>query len=569
MAFLRIFEKKFWTTFWKLCSEKEKRAIIAFLILLILASGTILFKHYFFQGKGKPAYGGELIEGVVGQVSSLNPVIADFGEANRSLISLIYEGLLEPDGQGGYRGGLAKSWEPLNDKSVWQVVLRDNIKWQDGQPITTDDIVFTIEKILDPRTRSPLASAWQGVVVKAYDKKIIEFYLKQPYQFFERNLADLKIIPKHIWKDIPVDNYWLTDYNLMPIGSGPFKPVSYQKTAQGTIKVFTFTPYKEYFSGRPYLDKVVFKFYQDYDEAQQALKAGKINSLADIVLSDVPIGFSGKKIKKILIPRFYGVFLNNQSVEIFKDKDIRKALFLATPKEKILEEALNNQGEAVNTPFVEGMEGWDKDFSKIDYNLEEAKTILIEAGFDKISDDGVREKTRKDKTKERLEFELTFPSSPLLFKVANILKDSWAQIGIKVKLSPKDINTLREENIFPRCYEAVLLGEINSLHPDLFSFWHSSQKFDPGLNVSLFDNEKADLLLEKIRKTDDQEKREKDYYKFQEIFLEENPAIFLFMPSYFWIVPADLNGMNYLQKVDYPFERFVGIRNWYMKETRK
>ncbi len=568
MPFFRIFEKKFWLTFWKVCSRKEKIIIISAFIVFIFSLSTIFFNNYLFAKKSLPARGGELIEGIVGQVSSLNPVIADFGEANRSLISLVYEGILEPDGQGGYKGGLAKSWKALDNKTVWRVVLKDNIKWQDGQPITTDDIVFTIGKILDPRTRSPLASAWQGVVVKAYDKKIIEFYLKQPYQFFERNLADLKIIPKHIWQNIPVDNYWLTDYNLMPIGSGPFKPMSYQKTTQGTIKVFTLQPYKNYFNGRPYLNKIIFKFYQNYDQAKEALAAGKINSLADIVLSNASISLSNKKIKKILVPRFYGIFLNNQSVEIFKDKNVRKALLLATPKKLILKKVLNNQGQVVNTPFVEGMDGWSSDFSKDEFNLEKAKQILIDDGFDSLDENGTREKARRDKTKEKLKFELVFPSSPLLFKVASIIKDTWAKIGVDITLKSKSIDSLREENIFPRCYEAVLLGEISSIHPDLFSFWHSSQKFDPGLNISLFDNEKADKLIEQIRKTDSPKQRKKDYYKFQEILLEENPVIFLFSPSYFWLIPNDLNGLNYLQKIDYPFERFVGAQNWYMKETR-
>ncbi len=569
MAFLKVFKGEFWKTFWRLCSKREKRMILIFLFFLLLAIVWLSLSHYYLSRKTIPTEGGKMVEGIVGQVSSLNPVIADFSEANRSLISLVYNGLLMPDGEGGYKGDLAKSWKALNDKSVWRVVLRDNIFWQDGQPITTDDIVFTLEKILDPRTRSPLASSWQGVVIKAYDKKIVEFYLKQPYEFFERNLADLKIIPKHIWENIPVDNYWLTDYNLLPIGSGPFKANSYQKTAQGTIKTFTFLPNKRYFKKKPYLEEIDFKFYQDYDEAKEAFAEGKINSLADITLSDSVINFKDKKIKKISIPRFYGVFFNNQSVGIFKDKFVRKALLLATPKEKILEDVLSGQGETINTPFIEGMEGWDESFQTSTFNLEEAKKVLENDGFDEFDDQGVRVKNSKEKQKIKLEFELTFPSSPLLFKVANILKNSWQKIGVKVNLSPKKIEDLREENIFPRCYEAVLLGEASSFHPDLFSFWHSSQKFDPGLNISLFDNEKADMLLENIRKSDNKKEREKDYYKFQEILLKENPAVFLFSPYYFWVLPSSLDGLSKINKIDYSFERFLDIQNWYMKKTKK
>ena len=569
MAFFRHFRKDYWLKFWRLCSKKEKKIIFISSFFFLSAVIFLIGAFYLSHTRVEPAYGGRLVEGVVGKVSTLNPILAGFNDADGSLISLIYDGILAPDGKGGYKPDLAESCQPLNGGSAWRVVLKDNIFWQDGKRITTDDIVFTIEKILDPRTRSPLAPSWQGVVVKAYDKRIIEFYLKEPYQFFRRNLADLKIIPKHIWESVPVSNYWLTDYNLLPVGSGPFEPESYQRTVEGTIKSFTLKANKKYFEGSPYLEGITFKYYDTYEEAARALANGKINSLADVALLGEEKTFLAKKVKKIEMPRFYGVFFNNQGEEIFKDGAVREALALATPKEQILKEVLNGEGKIINTPFIKGMDGWNPKFQEDYFDVEKAESVLEKAGFVDNDKDGIREKKEKDGKEEKLEFNLLFPSSPLLFRVGNILKESWAKIGVKVNLVSKPIDRLKEENIFPRDYQALLIGETTSFHPDLFGFWHSSQKFDPGLNIALFDNGEVDKLLEEIRSSGDKKKREEDYFAFQKIFLSENPAVFLFSPDYIWLLPSSLKGLGYLEKIDYSFERFIGARRWYMKEIRE
>ncbi len=550
-----LFQKENYLSFWKNCSAKERKAFIILTIVFFASSLSLLLSFYYQHTSLQPFPGGKITFGLVGEVTTLNPILTNFDNAESSLISLIYPSLLKTDGQGNYQSDILKEWNFLEDGRSLRIILKDNIFWQDGKKITTDDIAFTIQKITDPETNSPLSPSWQGITVKVYDQQIIEFFLKEPYVFFERNLANLKIIPKHIWEEISPQNYRLSEYNFFPVGAGPFKVEKFQKDKNGRIVSYTLKPNENYFGKKPYLKEINFKFYQNYQQAYQALKKGKIDSLFNLSAKNSQENFLKKKIYQVIVPRFYGIFFNPQEEEILNIPEIREALSLATPKKKIIDEVFEGKAELVNTPFIEGMEGYDKEFQKENFNLEKAKEIIQK----------LRE---EDKIPEKLEIQIVMPQGAEFFQMANILKEEWQKIGFEVKIETKEMKFLKEENIAPRNYQAILIGQMLNLQPDLFGFWHSSQKFDPGLNISLFDNEEADEAIEKIRQTFDKEERRKYYLKFQEIFLKEKPAIFLFSPNFYFLVPRSLKGIN-LEKVDYPFEIFNQANQWYLKEIRK
>jgi len=550
-----LFQKENYLSFWKNCSAEERKAFIILTIVFFASSLSLLLSFYYQHTSLQPFPGGKITFGLVGEVTTLNPILTNFDNAESSLISLIYPSLLKTDGQGNYQSDILKEWNFLEDGRSLRIILKDNIFWQDGKKITTDDIAFTIQKITDPETNSPLSPSWQGITVKVYDQQIIEFFLKEPYVFFERNLANLKIIPKHIWEEISPQNYRLSEYNFFPVGAGPFKVEKFQKDKNGRIVSYTLKPNENYFGKKPYLKEINFKFYQNYQQAYQALKKGKIDSLFNLSAKNSQENFLKKKIYQVIVPRFYGIFFNPQEEEILNIPEIREALSLATPKKKIIDEVFEGKAELVNTPFIEGMEGYDKEFQKENFNLEKAKEIIQK----------LRE---EDKIPEKLEIQIVMPQGAEFFQMANILKEEWQKIGFEVKIETKEMKFLKEENIAPRNYQAILIGQMLNLQPDLFGFWHSSQKFDPGLNISLFDNEEADEVIEKIRQTFDKEERRKYYLKFQEIFLKEKPAIFLFSPNFYFLVPRSLKGIE-LEKVDYPFEIFNQANQWYLKEIRK
>ena len=561
-------------TFFRLFSKKEKVALKVACFCLVIGFIIGLLSFYFSHTSVQPAEGGKFIEGIVGKVSSLNPIIVSPEEPAWDIIEIVYNGILKPDKSKGFVCDLCEKIETSKDLREWKVFLKKNVFWQDGEQFDSEDVLFTIEKILDEKINSPFYWNWEGVVVKCLDSYTIEFYLKNPYPFFEESLALLKIIPKHIWSKIDAQNYYLSEYNLLPIGTGPYIVKSYQKTNKGKIIGFSLERNQNYFNKTPYLKKVDFRFYENFEDAIKALSQGKIKSLGNLSPFDFKKPFYGKRKLKIKTPRFFLVFLNPELNPIFKDKKVRKALFFATNKKEIVKKIGLEEDCFSNTPFFEEMEGYSKKFKSDFFDLEKARKILNEDGFKDLDSDGILEKEVLDTEKEnkekktlKLEFELVLPQSDILFQVANILKEEWQKAGFKVNLRTLDVEQLSEE-ISQRNFESLLFGQMLTLKPDLFSFWHSSQIFEPGQNISLYEDQEIDAALEKIREGITKEERMKWYNKFQELFIEKVPGIYLFWYPYFWIVPKNVKGIE-VKSLNFAFERFNNITLWYEKTTRR
>ncbi|MBI2052583.1 MAG: hypothetical protein HYT38_02850, partial [Candidatus Sungbacteria bacterium] len=151
--------------------------------------------------------------------------------------------------------------------------------------------------------------------------------------------------------------------------------------------------------------------------------------------------------------------------------------------------------------------------------------------------------------------------------VASALKSDWEKIGVKVNLDVVPVNAIQNQTIRPSQYEALLFGEVLGLNPDPFSFWHSTQRKDPGLNLALYSNKKADGLLETSRQASDPEDRVKKYQSLQEIIMQDAPAVFLYSPNYIYAVSGKINGLD-LKAVNTPSQRFENINSWYIATKR-
>jgi len=266
--------------FFKSFSKKEKATLKIACFCLGVGIVVAILSFYFSHTSIQPTFGGSFSEGIVGKVYSLNPVIVSPQEPAWDIIELVYNGILKFDSQ-DFVCDLCEKIEVSDDFREWKVFLKKNIFWQDGKPFDSEDVIFTIEKILDPKTNSPFYWNWEGVVIKCLDSYTIEFYLKNPYPFFKQSLALLKVIPKHIWEKIEPQNYYLSEYNLLPIGTGPYIVKSYQKTSQGEIIGFHLEKNPNYFGSPPYLEEFEFKLYNNFEEALQALYSRKIKSFGN------------------------------------------------------------------------------------------------------------------------------------------------------------------------------------------------------------------------------------------------------------------------------------------------
>ncbi len=546
---LQIFKNLSWTERW---------IFIAACLIFVTSSIFIAVNLLYQDTDLVPIAGGEYIEGLISQPTFINPVLAGSNGSDRDLIELVFSDLLD----------LTENYKVDESSRTWNIRLKENLLWDDGQPITSDDAIFTIKTIQDSDSRSPLFSMWQEVKSERVSEREIKLILPESYAFFENTLKELKIIPTHIFGSIPAANFRLSDFNLEPIGSGPFKFLSFQKERSGFISEYQLIRNEYYFGQKPYLEKIVFKFYQDEEELIKAFNSGTIGGFGGLNQKNIyKINISHQTFE-IRMPRYYAIFFNSYSQDVLKDKNVRLALNYATDRKKIIEKVFDNRALSVEGPLVAGMEGYAAEiYPKENFSLEKASQILEASGW-QLNPGGIRERNF-DKQVKRLEFDLTVPEIPFLVETANLIREDWSKIGVKLNLivhSPQEIN---DEIIKTRNYQMIIFGNIfgNGDSPDLYSFWHSSERFYPGLNLALYENKTADALIQSIRKTLNNLKRQADLSSLQSIIIQDYPAIFLFSPHYLYI------SKNWLKGFDERFipstsGRFQNVEKWYVKTAR-
>ena len=198
-----------------------------------------------------PIKGGAYHEGFVGQPIALNPITSQ-NPIDQEISSMIFSRL----------GGLLSVYDASSDGRIFNLKLKEGLKWDDGEPLTSDDIIFTIRTVQNPEVNSPFLKSWQGVAAERGSELQIKLTLPLPYVFFKNNIERLPIIPKHIFGGIPTENFRLSDYNLEPVGSGPYKFESFTKRKDGFITRYHFVPNENYSGKEPYIKDFYFNFFR-------------------------------------------------------------------------------------------------------------------------------------------------------------------------------------------------------------------------------------------------------------------------------------------------------------------
>ncbi len=549
---------------------KEQLVFIFFVGLLIISAITLLWKVNEIMLVKVPTEGGSFVEGVVGTPRFANPLFA-ISDADRDVTTLVYSGLLRAIDGGVLVPDLAKSYEVSEDGLMYTFILKDNLVWHDGKPITADDIIFTIEKAQDPTLRSSKRASWDGVTVEKITDKEIKFTLEQPYTPFLENTT-IGILPKHIWQEIDSEQFGFSKYNVEPIGSGPYKIVNLKKDAAGIPKYYDFTPFKKFALDGPYITNIRMKFYSNTEALLKAFENGEIESINSISPKIAEnLNIQGVRVEKTPFPRVFGVFFNQNQAKIFTDKTVRQALNKAIDKEKIVNNILYGYATAIDSPVPPGTLGYkgpvkETEFASQEERLAYARELLEDDGWKFDEEKKVMVKKTKKETRE-LTFSISTSEVPELKEVANALKEEWEKIGARIEVKIFEIGSLNQNVIRPRKYDILLFGEIVGRGSDLFAFWHSSQRLDPGLNIALYANITADKLLEDAREITDTKERIKKYEAFQDEVVSDIPAIFLYSPDFIYVLPKKVRGVE-LGSATTPSERFLNIANWYIETNR-
>lgn len=552
-------------------SLTEKVIFYSLASLLALSAGAALWQVSQSYTVEVKAYGGTLNEGVIGLPRFINPVLAT-SDADRDLTALVYSGLLKATPAGALAPDLAESYAISEDGLTYTFNLKKGLTFQDKKPLTADDVVFTIGKAQEPTIKSPKRPNWEGVEVVKVNNLQVKLKLRQPYPPFLENLT-LGVMPKHLWNNIGSEEFQFSILNTEPVGSGPYKLKTVERNVSGTPLYYNLEAFDRSASGKPFIKNIIFHFYQNSADMLNAYGNGSIESLANISPQQASaIKAGGGRLERTPLPRVFAVFFNQNRQPVLANKEVRQALNIAADKEAVVTKVLNGDGIAIESPIPSGLlQKNEIPASKAPYESDAArvtaaKKILEDAKW-KFND---KEKIYEKKVKKNtvpLAFSVSTSNAPELKATAEMLKAMWEKIGARVDVKIFDIGELNQNVIRTRKYDALLFGEIIGRDLDLFAFWHSSQRNDPGLNIALYANAKADKFLETARADGSLETRLEKYKSFEREVQNDIPAVFIYSPDFLYVAPKSLKGFS-LGHITTPAERFLGIENWYL-ETEK
>jgi len=546
-------------------STKEK--LLLYLALFVLVGSLITWAVYYYisSTEKQPHVGGEYTEGMIGQPLYVNPILSQSNEVDAALCKLLFSSLMAYDQDGNLVNDLAERYEVSEDGKEYTFYLKQNILWHDKMPLTTKDVAFTIKLIQDRSFKSTLRGDWQNIKVETIDDHTIRFVLPEPYAPF-LNKTNFGILPQHVFDGVSAENFLVSEFNLKPVGSGPFVFSHFEKDEEDNIISYQLLANKEYYNNRPYLEKLIVNFYTDEDGMVDAYNKKEINGFG-VISYETATQFEGKKettIHSMRTPRYFAVFFNKtRSVPLAKS-EVRKALQFATNREDIVNQVFYQYATPTYSPLLPDFGEFQSNLGpdQFPYDPGEAERILDENGWTK-GDDGIRAKDG-----EKLEFSLITTQWPDLVKTAEMLKSQWQQIGLVLNVSNLEVSDIQQNFIKPREYQSILFGqEYFGNDPDPFYFWHSSGKKDPGRNIAVYDNEQVDSILDEARKTNDLQQRKDKYSEFEQKINEDAPAVFLYSPQYIYVTNSKVKGIDTSAVIN-PAHRFANVEKWYIKTVR-
>ena len=510
---------------------------IAFALLLSACGGTARDEA---PRKGPvvpetPAYGDAIVEGSIGDVSGfLTAVTTD--ASSHEAAGYVFNGLVRYDKDLKLEGELAESWEISPDGKKITFHLRKGVKWHDGAPFTSADVMFTYRRMIDPRT--PTAYGEDFKQVKRASAPDPHTFVAEYARPFAPALASwgMHILPKHLLEKYP--DISKSPLNKNPVGTGPYRFVEW-KTGEKTV--FDVNP--DYFEGKPYLSRVITRVISDQATMFLELKSGGVDIMTltppQYVRQTETAEFKKSFNKYKYTASGYTYLGFRLSHPFFQDKRVRQAIAHAVDKKALIDGVLLGLGQEATGPYKPGTWAYNPNVKKYPHDIGRAKALLAEAGWKEKDRDGVLVKDGR-----RFEFTvLTNAGNEARAKTAAILQQNLAEAGISMKIRTVEWAAFINEFIDKRKFDAVILGWNITPDPDQFDIWHSSKTGPKELNHVGFANAEVDRLLDEGRSTFDLEKRKKAYFRIQEILAEEQPYVFLYVPEALPVVHHRFRGI--------------------------
>ncbi|WP_261132326.1 peptide-binding protein [Bacillus sp. Marseille-Q3570] len=505
------------------------------------------------EASGEPQEGGDIIVGSIGAPTIFNDLYStDISSSDIS--GWLYDGLITYDENLEPKGVIAKDWETSEDGTEWTITLNEGITFHDGEPLTADDVVFTYSIPLSEDYSGARASDFEKIEsIEAEGDTTVKIKLSEPYAPFLGTLS-YGILPEHILKDVPIAELGEHEFNTKsPVGSGPFKFVEWKEGQYVKVEAF-----EDYFQGRPYLDTITYKIVPDANALMTQVQAGDVHEAAvqsqDLATAQ-KLADEGKINLSTELSLAYTYIGWNMANDMFKDEKVRQALTMAIDRESIIEAVLGGDGEIAHIPESPLSWAYNEDVPKFDYNVEEAKKLLEEAGWTP-GDDGILEKDGK-----KFSFELkTNQGNKAREQIAQVTQEQLKEVGIEVKPTIMEWSAFIEEVTEKKDFDAVILGWSLSTDPDPTALWHSKE-IEAGLNFVAFSDPELDKLMEKNTQVLDQEERKDIIGEIQAGIAEQQPYTFLYYPNDHYALDANLKG-----HVHHPSSEFYMIEKWWLEQ---
>ena len=549
--------------------KKLRWQIFVVIITLILVGILLLSQQPVIQTiLSQPTSGGVYTEALIGSMSRFNPLLDRNNAPDRDVDRLLFSGLIRFDSRGMPLPDLAEAWGTSQDGMIYNFSIRPNAFWHDGEAVTTDDVIFTIDLIKSNISFYPqdVKALWDEVEIKRLNEKTMQFRLPEPFVPFLDYLT-FGILPQHLLGTIPADQILNAAFNLNPIGSGPYQ-FDHLLVENGQITGTVLTLAPNYYGQKPYIPQVVFRYYPSSATALDAYQQGEVMGISQItsgILDDALLEenlslYTSRRPELSLI--FFN--LNNGEVPFFQDSAFRKALLTGLNRQRMINQLLRGQAIPADGPILPGSWAYYDGVESIAYDSESAISILKKEGYI-IPPEGGEVRAKEG---QFLSFTLLHPDDALHTALAEYIQQDWAKLGVEVKLQAMPYEQLIYENLTNRQYEAALV-DLNLSYtpdPDPYPFWHQAEATG-GQNYAQWDNRPASEYLERARITADIDARARLYRNFQVIFAQELPALPLYFPTYTFGVDARVYGVQAAPLYD-TSDRLNSIAAWHLLTRR-
>ena len=515
----------------------------------------------------EPASGGIYTEALVGSFGRLNPLLDQNNPADRDVDRLLYSSLITFDSRGIPQADLAESWGVSADGTMYNITIRANAFWHDGTPVTSDDVLFTLSLLRSEFSTFPadVRTMWDQVEITRLDDKNIKFTLAEPFVPFLDYLT-FGVLPKHLLESTAASQLSNASFNLAPVGSGPYK-FDHLVVEGGKIAGVVLTVSGNYYKQTSYMEQIVFRYYPDANTALSAYKTGEVLGISQITPDVLPTALAEPNLSlySSRMPRLTLVLFNlgNQEVPFFQDKKIRRALLLGLNRQWIVDRILQGQAVVADSPILPSTWAYYDGVEHVGFDTDSAAAMLKSAGYILPANGTILAKDTVS-----LSFTLLYPDDVLHADVAKTIQQNWADLGVEVKLQAVSYDSLINDYLTPRNYQAALvdLDLSHSYDPDPYPFWHQAE-ITGGQNYSGWDNRTASEYLEQARILADQSIRARLYRNFQVIFARELPALLLYYPIYTFGVDQHVQGVQAMPLFE-PADRFNNIFSWYLLTRR-